>query len=90
MPVLQRQFTIGNKLGLHARAAAKIVKIANQYRSHIRFLKNGQEADAKSILGILTLACPQGCIIEVHVEGDDALEAMDALTSLFESNFGEE
>ena len=88
--VLRRQFTIYNKLGLHARSAAKIVQTTNQFQSRIRLYKNGQEADAKSILGILTLACPQGTRIEVHAEGADAAEAMEAIAVLFENNFGEE
>lgn len=88
--VVRRSFTIANKLGLHARAAAKLVQITNQFQSRIRLLKNGQEADAKSILGILTLSCPQGTQIEVHAEGEDAAEAVKALALLIENNFGEE
>jgi phosphocarrier protein len=88
--VLKKEFTIRNKLGLHARAAAKIVQTTNQFQSRIRIFKNGQEADAKSILGILTLSCPLGTRIEVLVEGDDADEAMEALTVLFNNRFGED
>jgi len=88
--VVRRSFTISNKLGLHARAAAKLVQVTNQFQSRIRLLKNGQEADAKSILGILTLSCPQGTQIEVHAEGEDAAEAVKALALLIENNFGEE
>jgi phosphocarrier protein len=88
--VIRTSFAINNKLGLHARAAAKLVQITNQFQSRIRLLKNGQEADAKSILGILTLSCPQGTRIEVHAEGEDAAEAVKAMAGLFENNFGEE
>lgn len=88
--VVRRSFTISNKLGLHARAAAKLVQVTNQFQSRIRLLKNGQEADAKSILGILTLSCPQGTEIEVHAEGNDAAEAVKALALLIENKFGEE
>jgi phosphotransferase system HPr (HPr) family protein len=88
--VVRRSFTINNKLGLHARAAAKLVQITNQFQSRIRLLKNGHEADAKSILGMLTLCCPQGTRIEVHAEGEDAAEAVKAVAVLFENNFGEE
>lgn len=88
--VVRRSFTISNKLGLHARAAAKLVQITNQFQSRIRLLKNGQEADAKSILGILTLSCPQGTQIEVHAEGNDAAEAVKAMALLIENKFGEE
>lgn len=87
--VLRRQFTITNKLGLHARVAAKIVQTTNRFKSRIRLYKNGQEADARSILGILTLACRQGTRIEVQVEGEDAPKAMEALVELFKNNFGE-
>ena len=88
--VVRRSFTIANKLGLHARAAARLVQITNQFQSRIRLLKNGQEADAKSILGILTLSCPQGTEIEVHAEGNDAAEAVKAMALLIENKFGEE
>ena len=88
--VVRRSFTISNKLGLHARAAAKLVQVTNQFQSRIRLLKNGQEADAKSILGILTLSCPQGTEIEVHAEGNDAAEAVKAMALLIENKFGEE
>ncbi len=88
--VLRREFTIRNKLGLHARAASKIVQTSNQFESRIRIIKNGREADAKSMLGILTLCCPQGTRVEVWVEGKDAAEALTALTVLFDDKFGEE
>lgn len=88
--VVRRSFTIANKLGLHARAAAKLVQLTNQFQSRIRLLKNGQEADAKSILGILTLSCPQGTQIEVHAEGNDAAEAVKAMAFLIDNKFGEE
>jgi phosphocarrier protein HPr len=88
--VVRRSFTIANKLGLHARAAAKLVQVTNQFQSRIRLLKNGQEADAKSILGILTLSCPQGSQIEVQAEGNDATEAVKAMALLIENKFGEE
>ena len=88
--VLRKQFTVRNKLGLHARAAAKIVQISNEFQSHIRIIKNGREADAKSMLDILTLSCPQGTKIEVCAEGEDAAEAIAALALLFNDKFGEE
>ena len=88
--VLRKQFTVRNKLGLHARAAAKIVQTSSQFQSRILIIKNGHEADAKSMLGILTLSCPQGTRIEVCAEGDDAAEAIAALAVLFDNKFGEE
>ncbi len=88
--MLRKEFTIRNKLGLHARAAAKIVQTSNQFQSRIRIVKNGQEADAKSMLDILTLSCPQGTRVEVNAEGNDAAEALTALALLFDNKFNEE
>ena len=88
--VLRKDFIIRNKLGLHARAAAKIVQTSNKFYSSIRIIKNDREADAKSMLSILTLSCPQGTRVEVCAEGEDAAEALDALTVLFNDKFGEE
>ena len=88
--MLRQEFTIRNKLGLHARTAAKIVQASNQFQSNIRIIKNGQEADAKSMLDILALSCPLGTRIEVCAEGEDAAEAIAALTLLFDNKFGEE
>lgn len=86
----KREITIRNKLGLHARAAAKIVQTSTQFQSRISIIKNGREADAKSMLDILTLSCPQGTRIELCAEGKDAAEALAALTVLFDNKFDEE
>ena len=88
--VKRREITIRNKLGLHARAAAKIVQTTTQFQSRISIIKNGREADAKSMLDILTLSCPQGTRIELCAEGKDAAEALAALTVLFNNKFDEE
>ena len=88
--VIRKELTIRNKLGLHARAAAKIVQTSNQFQSNIRIIKNGREADAKSMLDILTLSCPRGTRIELLAEGKDAAEALTALAVLFDNKFGEE
>ena len=88
--VKRREITIRNKLGLHARAAAKIVQTSTQFQSRISIIKNGREADAKSMLDILTLSCPQGTRIELCAEGKDAAEALAALTVLFDNKFDEE
>jgi phosphocarrier protein len=88
--VVRKELTIRNKLGLHARAAAKIVQTSNQFQSRIRIIKNGREADAKSMLDILTLSCPRGTRIELRAEGKDAAEALAALAVLFDNKFGEE
>ena len=88
--VQRKRFTVHNKLGLHARAAAKIVKISNQFQSRIFIIKNGREADAKSMLDILTLSCPRGTRLEICAEGEDADEALGALAFLFDNKFGED
>lgn len=88
--VIRKELTIRNKLGLHARAAAKIVQTSNQFKSNIRIIKNGREADAKSMLDILTLSCPRGTRIELRAEGKDAADALTALAVLFDNKFGEE
>ena len=88
--VLRREFTVRNKLGIHARTAAKIVQTTSQFQSRISIFKNSREADAKSMLDIMTLSCPQGTRLEVRAEGEDAAEAMAALVLLFDNRFGEE
>jgi phosphocarrier protein len=88
--MVRKEFTVLNKLGLHARAAAKIVQTSSQFQSRILIIKNGREADAKSMLDIMTLSCPQGTRIELCAEGKDAAEALTALAVLFDTKFGEE
>jgi len=86
----ERTFTIVNKLGLHARAAARLVQTANRFKSEIRLEREGQEVNGKSIMGVLMLAAAQGTQVTVRAEGDDAEEAMAALGSLIEDGFGED
>jgi phosphocarrier protein HPr len=88
--MIRKEFTVRNKLGLHARAAAKIVQTSSQFQSSILIITNGREADAKSMLDIMTLSCPQGTRIELCAEGKDAAEALAALAVLFDNKFGEE
>jgi phosphocarrier protein HPr len=88
--MVRKEFTVLNKLGLHARAAAKIVQTSSQFQSRILINKHGREADAKSMLDIMTLSCPQGTRIELCAEGKDAAEALAALAVLFDNKFGEE
>jgi len=87
--VIQEQLTIINKLGLHARAAAKLVGIAGQFESRIVLVKDGREADAKSIMSVMMLAASQGTELNVRIEGDDASEAWGALLSLVQNRFDE-
>ncbi|MEI8173171.1 MAG: HPr family phosphocarrier protein [Deltaproteobacteria bacterium] len=85
-----KSFEIRNKLGLHARAAARLVNIATQYKSRIFLERDGQEVNGKSLLSILTLACPRGSWITIRAEGTDAREAMKSLGKLIEDKFGED
>lgn len=88
--MIKREFVIKNRLGLHARAAAQLVKTANRFRSEIQVEKEGTEVNGKSIMGILMLAAPQGSRISVTVSGEDESGAMDALAQLIEDGFGED
>ena len=81
---------IVNRLGLHARAAAKLVHAANRFESDIRIARDGEEVDAKSILGILLLAAAQGTHITVRCLGSDEGEALDAISQLIAARFDEE
>ncbi len=85
-----KTYKLKNKLGMHARAAASFVKVAEKFKSDICVEHNGEEANGKSILGILTLACPINGEFTVKAEGDDAPAAIDALGELIENKFGEE
>ena len=80
---------VPNRLGLHARAAAKLVHVANRYESHIEVSKDGQVADAKSIMGVLLLCGHQGCQLTFTARGSDAQAALSALCELVEAGFGE-
>ena len=84
-----RTFELKNKLGLHARAAAKLVSAARGFKSKIVLERDGREVNGKSLLGILTLACPQGSRGTVRAEGADALQAIESLEGIFEGKFGE-
>lgn len=87
--MIQEKLTIINKLGLHARAAAKLVAVAGRYESRIKLNKEGREADAKSIMSVMMLAATQGTVLEVTIEGPDAQEAWSALLDLVQDRFGE-
>jgi phosphocarrier protein HPr len=83
-------FTIKNRLGLHARAAALLVKTANRFVSEITIEKDGVEVNGKSIMGILMLAASKGTKITVKVNGKDSTQAVQVLRKLIEDKFGEE
>lgn len=78
-----------NKLGMHARASAKFVSLASQFKSDITLGRNGQQANGKSIMGIMMLAAGKGSQLELHVDGQDEDHALSALCELVNNRFGE-
>jgi phosphotransferase system HPr (HPr) family protein len=88
--VIRRELRIRNRLGLHARAAARFVHTASRFRAKVTAARDGRTMDGKSILGILLLAASFGTTIEVAAEGPDENEAIEALAALVEGGFGEE
>lgn len=81
---------ITNKLGLHARPAAKLVTTSSQYKAKVFFEKDGQQVNGKSMLSVLTMACPQGSRLTIRAEGKDARAAIIALAKVIEDKFGED
>jgi phosphocarrier protein HPr len=87
--VLTRKLTICNRRGLHARAAAKFVTLAERFGASVDVVKDGQDVSARSIMGLMMLGAGQGSTVELRAEGWDAKEAMDALAGLIEAGFDE-
>jgi phosphocarrier protein len=85
-----KTFEIKNKLGLHARVAAKLVNVSTRFKSRIFFERDGKVANGKSLLSILTLACPLGSRITIRAEGIDARDAIEDLGKLIDEKFGED
>ncbi|MDG2076726.1 MAG: HPr family phosphocarrier protein [Arenicellales bacterium] len=86
---LERQTEVINRLGLHARASAKLVKSAGRYTSSIQIGTDSETVDGKSIMGLMMLAATQGTTMTITVEGEDAESAMHDIVSLFENRFDE-
>lgn len=84
------EVTIVNRLGLHARAAAKFVHLASAFTSRVTVSRDGTRVDGKSILGLLTLAASKGTKLHLTIQGDDETEAAAQLTELVRSRFGED
>ena len=89
MAVIERAVTIVNPLGVHARPAAEFVKVANRFRANIEARKDDLTVNGKSIMGVMMLAAEYGAQVLLRTEGEDAVEAMDALTALVASGFNE-
>ena len=87
--VLEKKLEIVNKLGLHARAAAKLVKLASSFSSDIEIAKEDQRVNAKSIMGVMMLAAGRGHWVTIHCEGSDEADAMQAVEALINDMFGE-
>jgi phosphotransferase system HPr (HPr) family protein len=86
----QKDFTIQNKLGIHARPAAQFVKMANRFKCNISVEKDGEEVDGKSIMGLMMLAAGHGSVILVSAEGEDEAAALEAIGDLIDRKFEEE
>ena len=89
--MLESRVTVDNRLGLHARAAAQLVKVSGKFSSRISLIRedNSWVADAKSILGILTISASNGTPLVIQVDGEDELLALEAVLKLFSARFGE-
>ncbi|MFC3716942.1 HPr family phosphocarrier protein [Luteimonas soli] len=88
--MIERELLIANKLGLHARATAKLVQTLAPYRCNATLTAKGREVNAKSIMGVMLLAAGHGTPVMLRVEGEDEAAAVDALVALFERRFDEE
>ena len=87
--MIKSNVTINNKLGLHARASAKLTKLAGGFQCEIHLSRNGRRVNAKSIMGVMMLAAGQGSEVEIEADGADEQAAVDGLRRLIESRFGE-
>ena len=87
--MISKNLTILNKLGLHARAAAKLVALSNNFKSEIILVKDNKSADARSIMKLLMLSASKGSVLEVNITGEDQEKAMDSIEELFLNGFDE-
>jgi phosphocarrier protein HPr len=87
--MIQTRIQISNKLGLHARASAKLTKLAGGFASEIYLSRNGRRVNAKSIMGVMMLAAGMGTDVDIEADGTDEGAAMDALRALIDGKFGE-
>ena len=88
--MIEETITIVNKLGLHARAASKLVNCASRYASEVSISRKGNRVNAKSIMGVMMLAASKGVQLELEIEGEDEQECRDALVELISNRFGED
>ena len=88
--MISRSVTVANRLGLHARAAARFVHLASRFQAQVRVSRGSHTMDGKSIMGILLLAAAAGSVLTVTADGEDAQAAVDALCGFIETGFGED
>jgi phosphocarrier protein HPr len=88
--MIQQQITIQNKLGLHTRAAAKLVDVAKKFSSRIDLVYRDRAVDCKSIMGVITLGAQKDNILQVVINGDDEQQAVDAIVRVVNEKFGED
>ena len=88
--MLERELKVENRLGLHARAAAKLVQVLSGFQSRVTLTGRGREVNAKSIMGVLLLAAAPGASLLIRIEGEDEQVALDAAAALFERRFDED
>jgi phosphocarrier protein HPr len=87
--MMKKEIEIVNKLGLHARASAKLTQTANKFASDVWVTRNGRRVNAKSIMGVMMLAAAKGATVELETSGEDEADAMAALEQLIADKFGE-
>jgi phosphocarrier protein HPr len=87
--MLEKSIVVSNKLGLHARAAAKLTRLAGQFSCDIFISRGARKVNAKSIMGVMMLAAGKGTTVELQADGGDAQEALNAIEELFNDRFGE-
>ena len=85
----QREIEISNKLGLHARASAKLTQMAGQFTAEVWITRDGRKVNAKSIMGVMMLAAAKGSVVVIETDGPDEAQAMSALVGLINDKFGE-
>jgi len=88
--MLERKLTVSNRLGLHARASARLVQVLSAFKANATLIAKGREVNAKSIMGVMLLAAGQGTPVTIRVEGEDEAAVIEAVTELFEQRFGED
>ena len=88
--MIERELTVSNRLGLHARATAKLVQLLSAYKSNATLTAKGREVNAKSIMGVMLLAAGQGTQVKLRVDGEDESDVADKVTELFDRRFDED